>query len=116
MKPGDLIRTYQDDGQVWQLEQLPAVKAAFVALDPDNGAIKTLVGGFDFNLSKFNNVTQARRQLGSNIKPFIYSAALEKGYTAATVVNDAPFTKVDQPAKISGAQRTTVETAKDLLD
>ncbi len=95
VKPGDLIRTYQDKNEVWQLGQLPAIKSAFVALDPDNGAIKTLVGGFDFNLSKFNNVTQAKRQLGSNIKPFIYSAALEKGYTAATVVNDAPFTKVD---------------------
>ncbi len=94
-QPGDLIRIYQGADNQWQLGQLPAVKAAFVALNPDDGAIKTLVGGFDFNLNKFNNVTQARRQLGSNIKPFIYSAALEKGYTAATVVNDAPFTKVD---------------------
>lgn len=94
-QPGDLIRIYQDKEKIWQLGQLPAVKAAFVALNPDDGAVKTLVGGFDFNLNKFNNVTQARRQLGSNIKPFIYSAALEKGYTAATVVNDAPFTKVD---------------------
>ena len=94
-QPGDLIRIYQDADNQWQLGQIPAVKAAFVALNPDDGAIKTLVGGFDFNLNKFNNVTQARRQLGSNIKPFIYSAALEKGYTAATVVNDAPFTKVD---------------------
>jgi len=62
---------------------------------PDNGAIISLVGGFDFEYSKFNNGVQARRQPGSNIKPFIYSAAFEKGYTAATVVNDAPFTKVD---------------------
>jgi penicillin-binding protein 1A len=92
---GDLIRTYQDKDGTWQLGQLPNVKSAFVALRPDDGAIVTLVGGFDFNLSKFNNVTQAERQLGSNIKPFIYSAALEKGYTAASVVNDAPFTKVD---------------------
>ena len=95
LKPGDLIRTYQNNEQEWQLGQLPNVKSAFVALKPDDGAITTLVGGFDFNLSKFNNVTQAKRQLGSNIKPFIYSAALEKAYTAASVVNDAPFTKVD---------------------
>jgi len=93
--PGDLVRTYQDKEGIWQLSQLPNVKSAFVALKPNDGALVSLVGGFDYNLSKFNNVTQAQRQLGSNIKPFIYSAALEKGYTAASVVNDAPFTKVD---------------------
>ncbi len=95
LKSGDQIRTYQDKEGNWQLTQLPEVSAAFVAIKPKNGAITSLVGGFDFDYSKFNNVIQARRQPGSNIKPFIYSAALEKGYTAATVVNDAPFTKVD---------------------
>jgi len=95
LKSGDLIRTYQDKEGNWQLTQLPEVSAALVAIKPKDGAIISLVGGFDFDYSKFNNVIQARRQPGSNIKPFIYSAALEKGYTAATVVNDAPFTKVD---------------------
>ncbi len=95
LKSGDQIRTYQDKEGNWQLAQLPEVSAAFVAIKPQDGAITSLVGGFDFDYSKFNNVIQARRQPGSNIKPFIYSAALEKGYTAATVVNDAPFTKVD---------------------
>jgi len=95
LKAGDQIRTYQDSKGKWQLTQLPEVSAAFVAIKPNDGAITSLVGGFDFNYNKFNNVNQARRQPGSNIKPFIYSAALEKGYTAATVVNDAPFTKVD---------------------
>ncbi len=95
LKAGDQIRTYLDDNNTWQLTQLPEVSAAFVAIKPGNGAISSLVGGFDFDYNKFNNVTQARRQPGSNIKPFIYSAALEKGYTAASVVNDAPFTKID---------------------
>ena len=95
LTPADLIRTYKDKEGNWQLTQLPEVSAAFVALKPNDGAIISLVGGFDYDFSKFNNVVQARRQPGSNIKPFIYSAAFEKGYTAATVVNDAPFTKVD---------------------
>ncbi|RLA02605.1 MAG: hypothetical protein DRQ47_06655 [Gammaproteobacteria bacterium] len=95
LSPGDLIRTYQNSNGQWQLGQLPEVTAAFVALKPNDGAITSLVGGFDFSFNKFNNVVQARRQPGSNIKPFIYSAAFEKGYTAASVVNDAPFTKVD---------------------
>jgi len=95
LKAGDQIRTYLDNKGNWQLTQLPEVSAAFVAIKPKDGAITSLVGGFDFDYSKFNNVIQARRQPGSNIKPFIYSAALEKGYTAATVVNDAPFTKID---------------------
>lgn len=95
VKVGDLIRTYKDQQGNWQLTQLPEVSAAFVALKPQDGAIVSLVGGFDYDFSKFNNVVQARRQPGSIIKPFIYSAALEKGYTAASVVNDAPFTRVD---------------------
>lgn len=75
----------------WQLAQLPRVQGALVSLDPGNGAVRALVGGFDYRHSKFNRVTQARRQPGSNFKPFIYSAALEKGFTAASFVNDAPI-------------------------
>jgi len=75
----------------WRLAQLPAVEGALVSVDPRDGAILALVGGLDFRQSKFNRVTQARRQPGSNFKPFIYSAALEAGYTAASFVNDAPI-------------------------
>ena len=75
----------------WQLAQLPAVGGALVSLDPEDGAIRALVGGFDYGRSKFNRVTQAERQPGSNFKPFIYSAALEKGFTAASFINDAPI-------------------------
>lgn len=75
----------------WEVTQLPEVEGAFVALDPRSGAIKALVGGFDFDKNKFNHAAQAWRQPGSSFKPFIYSAALEKGFTPATVVNDAPL-------------------------
>jgi penicillin-binding protein 1A len=75
----------------WTLTQVPEVEGAFVALDPQNGAIRSMVGGFDFSKSKFNHATQAWRQPGSGFKPFIYSAALEKGFTPATVINDAPL-------------------------
>ena len=92
---GDQIRLYQNLKGEWQWSQLPDANAAFVALNADDGAIRALEGGFDFDLSKFNRVTQATRQIGSNIKPFIYSAALEKGYTAATIINDSPRTILD---------------------
>jgi len=75
----------------WSLTQVPEVEGGFVSLDPNTGSIRALVGGFDYGKSKFNHVTQAWRQPGSSFKPFIYSAALEKGFTAATVVNDAPL-------------------------
>jgi penicillin-binding protein 1A len=78
-------------GEPWELNQLPEVEAAFVALDPRNGAVKALVGGFDFGKNKFNHVTQAWRQPGSSFKPFIYSAALEKGFSPSTVVYDGPL-------------------------
>jgi len=81
----------QKDGGEWTITQLPEVEGAFVALDPRNGQVRALVGGFDYNKNKFNHVTQAWRQPGSSFKPFIYSAALEKGFTPATVVNDAPL-------------------------
>lgn len=75
----------------WRLAQIPDVEGALVSIDPNDGAIQAIVGGFDFRKSKFNRVTQAMRQPGSNFKPFIYSAALEQGYTAASFVNDAPI-------------------------
>jgi penicillin-binding protein 1A len=91
MAPGDIIRTrLHNDGQ-WRLGQLPEVESALVSLDPRSGDIKALVGGYDFARSKFNRVIQGRRQPGSSFKPFIYSAALEKGFTVASLVNDAPI-------------------------
>lgn len=94
-KPGDVVRLERRDEQ-WWLAQLPAVEGALVSLTPENGAIRALVGGFDFYQSKFNRVTQAERQPGSNFKPFIYSAALENGYTAASIINDAPVVFEDK--------------------
>lgn len=90
LSPGDLIRLKQQDG-LWQLAQTPDAQAALIALAPQNGAIRALVGGFDFHQSNFNRVTQARRQPGSNFKPFVYTAALEHGMTAASIINDAPI-------------------------
>lgn len=90
IKPGAVIRV-QTEGEGWQLAQLPQIQAALVALDPKTGAIKALSGGFSYALSKFNRVTQALRQPGSVLKPFIYAAALSKGYTLADVFNDAPL-------------------------
>ncbi len=92
---GDLIRVSQDKQQQWHLTQLPRAQAALVALDPNNGAIRALVGGFDYRQSKFNRVTQAARQPGSSFKPFVYSAALENGFTAASLINDAPVVFAD---------------------
>lgn len=95
LNPGDVIRLRQQDG-IWQLSQVPAAQAALISLSPVNGAVVSLVGGFDFNQSHFNRVTQAKRQPGSNFKPFIYTAALENGMTAATIINDAPFVVEDE--------------------
>ncbi|MCZ6882946.1 MAG: transglycosylase domain-containing protein, partial [Gammaproteobacteria bacterium] len=86
---GDVIWLEQRDGH-WLLADVPQVEGAIVSLDSSDGAIRSLVGGFDYFKSKFNRVTQARRQPGSNFKPFIYSAALEKDFTAASIINDAP--------------------------
>jgi len=91
IRPGALIRLAHDAKGRWEITQIPQVESAFVSMRPDDGAILSLVGGFDFDRNKFNHVTQAQRQPGSAFKPFIYSAALEKGFTPATVVNDAPF-------------------------
>ena len=91
LRRGALIRVAKTPKGTWEITQLPEVEGAFVALDPRDGAIRALVGGFDFEKNKFNHVTQAWRQPGSSFKPFIYSAALEKGFTPATVINDAPL-------------------------
>ena len=94
LKVGAVVRVIKQIGvqnQEWKIVQLPEVQSALVALNPETGGITALVGGFDFQQSKFNHVTQAWRQPGSSFKPFVYSAALEKGFTAASIVEDAPF-------------------------
>jgi penicillin-binding protein 1A len=91
IRRGALIRVQQDEKHNWQILQLPEAEAALIAVSPVDGRVRALVGGFDFEHSKFNHVTQAWRQPGSSFKPFIYSAALEKGFTPATIVNDAPI-------------------------
>ena len=91
IKRGAVIRVVQTPKGNWEITQLPEVEGAFVAISPQDGSVRALVGGFDFAKNKFNHVIQAWRQPGSSFKPFIYSAALEKGFTPATVVNDAPL-------------------------
>lgn len=94
VQAGALILVRQrDDDLHWQLAQYPEASGAFVALDPKNGAVQAVIGGYSFYQSQFNRATQAKRQVGSNIKPFIYSAALENGYTLASIINDAPITQ-----------------------
>src|SRR5690348_16256287 len=121
LHPGDIIRVREvEDAQAssttpakavkgekaadpkhWELEQIPAAQAAMVALSPDDGAVKSLVGGFNFQMSKFNRAVQTQRQPGSSFKPFIYSAAFSRGYTAASIFNDAPIALPD-PSKPGG--------------
>ena len=101
IRRGALIRVAQQ-GKSWQIVQLPEAEAAFISIDPQDGAIRALVGGFDFSRNKFNHVTQAWRQPGSSFKPFIYSASLEKGFTPATIVPDEP---VVLEAEETGSQR-----------
>ncbi len=91
--PGDVIRVIEDDTGNWRLAQLPDVEGALVSMDPNNGATLALAGGYDFYRSNFNRVTQARRQPGSGFKPFVYSAALEAGFTTASIINDAPLVR-----------------------
>jgi len=92
IRPGSVVRiVLNDDGKTWTLTQTPEVEGALVSMQPRTGEIKALVGGFDFSKNKFNHVTQAIRQPGSSFKPFVYSAAVEKGITPSTVVNDAPL-------------------------
>ncbi|MDM0068647.1 penicillin-binding protein 1A [Variovorax sp. J31P207] len=91
IRRGAVIRVVKTPKGAWEITQLPEVEGAFVAMDPRDGAVKAMIGGFDFDKNKFNHVTQAWRQPGSSFKPFIYSAALEKGFTPSTVINDAPL-------------------------
>jgi penicillin-binding protein 1A len=103
VKVGDLIRVTQNDQGAWILGQVPAANSGLVSLNPHNGAILSLVGGYDFNSGAFNRVTQAKRQPGSNFKPFLYTAALANGYTAATLINDAPLARADyRPSNFDG--------------
>lgn len=89
IRRGAIVRIVKTPKNTWEITQLPEVEGAFVALDPRDGGIRAMVGGFDFDKSKLNRATQAWRQPGSSFKPFIYSAALEKGFTPATIINDA---------------------------
>jgi penicillin-binding protein 1A len=99
LRPGAVVRIAQD-GKTWSIAQVPLVSAAFVAIDTTTGAYHALVGGFDFNLQKYNHVTQAWRQPGSAMKPFIYSAAIERGYGPGTQILDEPL---DMPGENAGA-------------
>ncbi len=101
IRRGAIIRVMKNAKGSWEIIQLPVVQAAFIASNVRDGAIRALVGGFDYNRNKFNHVTQAWRQPGSSFKPFIYSAALERGFTPATIVNDAP---VHVDAAVTGSQ------------
>ncbi|HJP99308.1 MAG TPA: transglycosylase domain-containing protein, partial [Rhodanobacteraceae bacterium] len=121
LQPGDIIRVREvEDAQMasaaaakapketkaadpkhWELEQIPGAQAAMVVISPDDGAVKSLVGGFNFQLSKFNRAVQTQRQPGSSFKPFIYSAAFSRGYTPSSIINDAPIALPD-PAKPGG--------------
>ncbi|MEQ1560199.1 MAG: penicillin-binding protein 1A [Methyloglobulus sp.] len=95
LKPGTLIRVRQNKKNNWSITQVPDVEGAFVSLNPSDGAILTLSGGFEFNQNKFNRAIQAKRQPGSGFKPIIYTTALEQGYTAASILNDAPISVFD---------------------
>ena len=91
LKRGDVVRFRRDAAGNWRLAQIPEVEGAFASVDPLDGSVVALTGGFDFYLSNYNRATQAKRQPGSAFKPFVYSAALQNGFTAATIVNDSPI-------------------------
>ena len=107
---GDVILTAQSPDGEYRLSQLPVASAAIIAMSPDDGAIKAAVGGFSYKQSQFNRVTQAKRQVGSNIKPFIYSAALEKGFTLASLINDAPINQWDRSSGVVWRPKNSPET------
>ncbi len=107
---GDVILVNKVSVNEYRLSQLPIASAAIVSLSPDNGAIKAAIGGFSFNQSQFNRVSQAKRQVGSNIKPFIYSAALENGFTLASLINDAPINQWDKSTGIVWRPKNSPET------
>jgi penicillin-binding protein 1A len=98
LKTGDIIRVRQLPNHTWALTQVPEVEGAFVSLNPANGAILALTGGFDFYRNKYNRATQSKRQPGSGFKPIIYTTALEQGYTPASLINDAPIV-IDNPGQ-----------------
>ncbi len=98
LKTGDIIRVRQLRNKTWALAQIPKAEGAFVSLNPTNGAILALTGGFDFDRNKYNRATQSKRQPGSGFKPIIYTTALEQGYTAASIINDAPIV-IDNPGQ-----------------
>ncbi|VAW55588.1 Multimodular transpeptidase-transglycosylase [hydrothermal vent metagenome] len=103
IKPGDVIWLAQDAVTGWNLAQIPEVQGALVSVNPNTGAIQALIGGFDFEHSKFNRVVQAKRQAGSGFKPIVYAAALDKKYTPASLINDAPV--VFEDSALEGAWR-----------
>lgn len=101
LKRGDIIRLSQNDKGTWELAQIPKVQSGLVSLNPDDGAIEALVGGFNFGLSKFNRAVMAARQPGSSFKPYLYSAAFQRGFTPASIINDAPLALPD-PSRPDG--------------
>jgi len=101
LRRGAVIRLQTDEKDNWRITEMPEVEAAFLSADPQNGAIRSLVGGFDFNRNKFNHTTQAWRQPGSSFKPFIYSGALEKGFSPSSIILDEP---ISFPASVTGSQ------------
>jgi len=101
IQPSDIIWVRQLQDQTWALTQIPKAEGAFAALDPYNGAILAISGGFDFYRSRYNRATQSKRQPGSGFKPFIYTAALEKGFTPASIINDAPIV-IEDPSQRGG--------------
>ncbi len=107
---GDVIRVRPASKDQWELQQIPAIQGAMVSLNADTGAIVSLVGGFDYQHSKFNRIIQAQRQPGSSFKPFIYAAALEHGFTPATIINDAPI--VFQDDQLENAWRPVNDEGK----
>ena len=105
--PGSVLRLQSNKEGYWEITQIPQAEAAFIATEYNTGAIKAMVGGYDFALNKFNHVTQAWRQ-GSSFKPFIYSAAIEKGFSPQTVINDVRSSWIRlKPALRSGIRRTS---------
>lgn len=107
---GDVVLVNKTSSGEYRLSQLPIASAAIVSISPDNGAIKAAVGGFSFKQSQFNRVTQAKRQVGSNIKPFLYSAALDNGYTLASLINDAPINQWDRSSGVVWRPKNSPET------
>jgi len=101
LKRGDIIRLARDEKGAWQLAQIPNAQAGFTSLNPEDGAIEALVGGFNFGRSKFNRAVMAARQPGSSFKPYLYSAAFERGFTPASIINDAPLALPD-PSRPNG--------------